>query len=190
MAADTNRWAFSTEGSVQADWVSVLDSGAMKQLSNRHRASKWDVLGIDKYTKPETVTTVVVRPRFRISNTFATGRVQFDAILMNYDVGDVTPWAISAKGFIIEASLSDIYKEKWSEIDLPFYGFPTQRQECFIWIVRRAIPWNDDGGSNLNPDVKLWVPRREFCPRDPSDAAHTPREGYGQEYGTIYGQRS
>jgi hypothetical protein len=180
-------FAPSTAGAVQADWVSVLDSVANRELSNRHRASKWDVLGSLKYTKPETVTTVVVRPRFRISNTFAAGRLQFDILLMNFDVGDVTPWQTSSKGFIIEAALSDVYKEQWAEIELPFYGFPTQQQECIAWVVRRAIPWNGDGGSNVNPDVKLWVSRVQFCPRDPSNAAHTIRDGYGQQYGTHYG---
>lgn len=183
-------FALSTAGAVQSDWVSVLDGDAMKELANRHRASQWDVAGSLKYTKPETVTTVVVRPRFRISNLFAVGRLQFDILLMNYDVGDVTPWTVACKSFLIDASESETYKLRWSEIDLPFYGFPTQQQEIVGWVVRRAIPWSGDGGSSVNPDVKLWVSRIQFCPRDASDAAHTPRGGYGQQYGTVYGLNS
>lgn len=190
MAADTNRWAPSTAGAVQSDWVSVLDGAALKELSNRHRASQWDVVGTLKYTKPETVTTVVVRPRYRISNSFATGRVQLDFVLMNYDVGDTTPWATASKGVIIEAAHSEEYAGQWVEDDFPFYDFPTQQQEVILLVIRRAIPWNDDGGSSVNPDVKLWVSRVQFCPRDPSDAAATPRGGYGSEYGAEYGSTS
>ena len=190
MAADTNKWALSTAGAVQSDWVSVLDGVALKELSNRHRASKWDVVGTLKYTKPETATTVVVRPRYRISNSFAVGRVQLYFVLMNFDVGNTTPWATSCKGVIIEALQSANYATQWVEDDFPFYGFPTQQQEVVLLVIRRAIPWNDDGGSAVNPDVKLWVSRVQFCPRDYSAAAHSVRQGYGEQYGGKYGLTS
>jgi hypothetical protein len=186
-------YAVPTPTTVQAQWVSVVDpSGGQMQTANLHPYDATrDVCGQGSDIKPETVTTIGVKIKFRVTDTIPDGqRIGLELMLTVSDSEtQFIPDTFYCQGIVID-SATVIPADDWAEHIFWFFGFPTQQQYLRFLLARRANPWSGDLMSPAaNPNVGLLVSDLIILPRDPSDAPHTVF-GWGTEFGETFGLTS
>lgn len=179
----------STSQSSQADQGHLApQSPEFSQRTNSHRYDPLrDIVGVMNDTKPQHYTTIYVTVDYKTSEQMLPGQwIVLEVMVSARDWNGLPPREFYSIPIAVGNDRPD-RDQMWQQTTWKFEGFPTQAQFLEIYIVRRAMTLGGDFGAVVAATQNLYVCATTLTYAGRSEAPSTQVNGYGFNYGVVYG---